>query len=253
MSWWSTFFDEDYSRLWDALTPPERTGAEVDAIWKLLDLQPGMKVLDAPCGYGRIARRLAERGARVTGVDQSEVLLARAEREREGIGEDRLRYLRHDLRLPLAELGHDVALNYFTSLGYGTEEEDLAILTSLASALRPGGRVLVETSHRDGLAARLSRGMKPAYRLPDGTLIVETPVFDAMTGRVETCWYWSGPRGAGEKRASIRVYTVGELLGLLSRAGLRFRSAHAGCSSDPFRAEGPEMGGRVALIAERPS
>jgi hypothetical protein len=55
----------------------------------------------------------------------------------------------------------------------------------------------------------------------------------------------------GEKRASVRTYAIHELVALIERAGLRFVSLHAGCSTAPFRLEGPTLGGRVAILARR--
>ena len=161
------------------------------------------------------------------------------------MSEEKLRYLCHDLRQPLSDSGFDAAINIFSSLGYGTEEDDLATLTTLTQTVRQGGLVLVETMHRDYIIAKL--GSKPAQRLPDGTLVVEEPNFDPIRGRVETTWFWSGPKGSGEKTASIRIYTATELVALLERAGLKFKSAHNGRSTEPF-----EAGGRLALLAERP-
>lgn len=244
--WWRTFFDEHYVSLWGPLQPPEVTEEEADGIWKVLGLAAGVRVLDAPCGYGRISLALAKRGAVVVGVDQSEALLAEAERRRGDVGPDRLRYLRQDLRAPLAEGGFDVALNVFTSLGYGSDEDDVAILKTLAGAVRPGGLVFVETSHRDLLVTRgasESRGV----RLDDGTIIVETPRFDPVAGRMETAWHWSGPNGSGSKPASLRVYCATEIAALVTRAGLRVRSAHAGASEAPFQATKTRLG----LLAEK--
>jgi cyclopropane fatty-acyl-phospholipid synthase-like methyltransferase len=48
--------------------------AEAETIWRLLDLEPGMEVLDLACGHGRIANRLARRGARVMGLDATPAL-----------------------------------------------------------------------------------------------------------------------------------------------------------------------------------
>ena len=57
-------FDEDYLYFYEELLTPERTAAEVELIWKLLELEPGLELLDLACGHGRIANPLAEaRGA----------------------------------------------------------------------------------------------------------------------------------------------------------------------------------------------
>lgn len=249
--WWRSFFDGDYLRLWSALTPADRTEQEVAGLWSLLQLAPGMSVLDAPCGYGRVARPLAERGARVLGVDQSTDLLAKAEADRGDLPTSHLRYLRHDLRDRLAEGGFDAAINIFTCLGYGSEEDDRRILSTLAHAVRPGGFVVVESNHRDAVAAVLSRSPTLSQRLGDGTLVVEEPRLDPLSGRVETAWHWSGPTGSGVKTASLRIYTVTELAELMTSVGLAVRSLHRGLSPDPFVLEGPDMGGRVGLVGVR--
>jgi len=251
MEWWRTFFDDDYVRIWSGFDVATRISGDVDGLWQLLGLRTGSRILDAPCGYGRLSRPLAERGARVLGVDQSETLLAHAEGERGSLEADRLRYLHHDLRQPLPEDGFDAAINVFSSLGYGSEDDDLAILRTLCDALRPGGVLLVETAHRDLAVVNILRGTGMSQRLPDGTLVMHEPRFDAIAGRVEGTWFWSGPSGSGQKTACIRLYSATELVALLERAGLSFRSAHKGFTPEPYRAEPPDMGGRLVLLAER--
>jgi SAM-dependent methyltransferase len=250
-NWWKTFFDLDYIRIWGGADRPTETARQVHAVWQLLALQKGSRVLDAPCGYGRASLPIAKRGATVVGVDQSETLIAEAEKNRGDLATGSLRYLRHDLREALPENGFDAAFNIFSSIGYGSEEDDLSILKTLRLAVRPGGRVLIETMQRDAFAALFGRGVKPAYRLPDGTLVVEEPTFDPISGRANTTWYWSGPDGQGHKSASIRLYTVTELVHMLQSSGLRFLSAHQAHSEEEFRAEGPDMGGPISILTER--
>lgn len=250
-AWWEGFFDADFVRICGPrFTPGEDEAA---ALWRILALSAGCRVLDAPCGYGRVALPLARLGASVLGVDQSVVLLEEAERRRGDFCPERLRYVRHDLRAPLAESSFDVALNLGTSLGYGSEEDDLAVLRTLAAAVHLGGAVAIETIHRDAVAAMLAHALSPAHRLPDGTLVLEEPRLDPVAGRVETTLYWAGPSGSGRKSASIRAYAVSELLRLVERAGLKFRAALHPGSGAPFEARGPFFGGRVLLVGERPA
>ena len=210
--WWKTFFDQDYLRLAEELFNQADSQKQALDLWSMLDLSPGCRILDAPCGWGRLSRELALLGAIVLGVDQSETLLAAAESRRGDMGPERLRYLQHDLRTPLSQTGFDVACNIFTSFGYGTKEDDLALFGTLREAVRAGGRVLVETNHRDSLCAFLAHGAKGSRRLLDGTLFLDEPEFDPISGVMGLNWYWSGPGGSGEKHAKWRAYTPTEMI-----------------------------------------
>ena len=249
--WWKTFFDQDYLKIWRQVFTEEANAKQAAEIWSMLDLSPGCRLLDAPCGWGRLSRPLALLGATVLGVDQSETLLAEAEAQRGELGPERLRYLRHDLRNPLLESGFDVACNIFTSFGYGTEEEDIAMFQTLRGAVRPGGRVVVETNHRDLMCAFIARGSKASRRMPDGTLFVDESDFDAISGIAYLNWYWSGPDGCGEKHAEWRCYTPTQIVGMLERTGLRFAGAYQGLSKTAYKAAGPECGGRLGVVAVR--
>jgi cyclopropane fatty-acyl-phospholipid synthase-like methyltransferase len=173
-AWWEEFFDDDYVAIWSGYVGPEQTETDAAGLWSVLRLVPGQRVLDAPCGWGRLSVALARRGVSVLGVDQSAILLTHAERTRGELNADRLRYSQHDLRHPLSETGFDVAMNVFSSIGYSTEEDDLAVFRTLRAAVRPGGLVFVETMHRDLAVRAIARGAR-GERRADGTLVVETP------------------------------------------------------------------------------
>ncbi|MFI5963876.1 class I SAM-dependent methyltransferase [Streptomyces asoensis] len=100
-------------------------------------LPPGARVLDAGCGTGRIAVRLAELGHRCTGVDVDRSMLAVARR-----ADPELQWLHGDLThldgLGL-EPGFDLALaagNVVPLLAPGTEP---VVVRQLAAVLRTGG------------------------------------------------------------------------------------------------------------------
>src|SRR5690606_4458462 len=117
-----------------------------------LGLHRGDRILDAPCGYGRISLPLARLGLHVTGVDFSADSLAHATEQKGHAALDgSLQYLQGDLRdMELGE-GFPAAINLFSSIGYGSEEDDYRMLANIHGALRPGGALLLDTIHRDAI------------------------------------------------------------------------------------------------------
>jgi len=57
--WWKTFFDQDYLRIWGQMFTEEANRKQAAELWSMLDLNPGCRFLDAPCGWGRLSRPLA--------------------------------------------------------------------------------------------------------------------------------------------------------------------------------------------------
>ncbi|HTJ42490.1 MAG TPA: class I SAM-dependent methyltransferase [Kofleriaceae bacterium] len=246
--WWQSFYDQMYLELWGGFYDEAASAAQADALIAMLGLAPGARVLDAPCGFGRLSRPLAARGMKVTGVDRSQALLDDA-RARGGD----ITYVLHDLRAPLAQQGFDAALNIFSSIGHDDDAGDRAVFATFAHALAPGGRAVVETMHRDVLVARRASGALNNRRTyPDGTVMIEEAKWDPVHGTVESTWRWSGPRGDGEKRSRLRLYAIPELIALVEGAGLHYAAAYQGCSTTPFTGDGPTAGGRVALVFTRP-
>ena len=65
--WWHEFFPA-FRPLFGVVSQ-KNTNAQVRYIIRKMNLKPGRKFLDCPCGIGRIALPLARKGVRVTGVD----------------------------------------------------------------------------------------------------------------------------------------------------------------------------------------
>jgi demethylmenaquinone methyltransferase/2-methoxy-6-polyprenyl-1,4-benzoquinol methylase len=105
------------------------------ALVAAIDARPGQRVLDVATGTGLVASELAERGASVVGLDQSEEMLAVA-RERLG---DRVTFVRGEAeRLPFADEEFD-ALTFTYLLRY--VDDRAATMRELARVVEPGGRI----------------------------------------------------------------------------------------------------------------
>ena len=106
----------------------------------LLGLQPGMKVLDAGCGPGRLAIPAAEtigpRGE-LTALDLQAGMLARVQQKASAAGLSNICFMQGDLgKGTLQEASYDRAM-LVTVLGEIPEQE--AALQEIYQALKPGG------------------------------------------------------------------------------------------------------------------
>jgi SAM-dependent methyltransferase len=178
-------FGDDYLYFYAESTDEGHSDDDAAEIVGRLDLPPGSRILDAPCGPGRIARRLASAGLDVTGVDLSAPFLALAQAE-PGPPGGLITYVQGDLRqLPVAG-PFDAVVCWFTSFGYYDDADCRRVLEEFHRVLRPGGTVLIETMHHDAVVRHFTAA-------PDATVIrrgddaqVDVSRFDPLTGRLVT-------------------------------------------------------------------
>jgi SAM-dependent methyltransferase len=234
-------FDEDW--LWFATRRPVDTAAEVEFAVSALGLAPGERVLDVPCGHGRHAVELARRGLAVTGVDLSEASLELADAAARAAGVD-LDLRSTDMRRLGFHAEFDAALDLFTSIGYGSETDDAAVLGGIRRALRPGGRLLLDTANRAWIEAEFAPSGR--HDLADGTTLFEERTFDAHSGRIESRWTLVLPAGERRRKAySHRLYTAAELSGLVDDAGLVVERIHGDLSGAAWAVDSP----RIVILA----
>ena len=215
MEWWEHFFEGDWVHIHANFWTEEQSAAQADTIERYLELEPGSTVLDVPCGEGRIARQLAARGYRVTGIDQSASLLDLARRTATAAGLD-ISWEERDMRdLPWSAV-FDATVCWWGSFGYLDEAGDAAFLEAVARVLRPGGRLILETHTVETiLPVFQARGWEKAG---DGFALIENR-WDHETGRIEGIWTLVVDGKTTVKSASIRLYTYAEVVKLLSNAG----------------------------------
>jgi ubiquinone/menaquinone biosynthesis C-methylase UbiE len=214
---WDALFGDFYIRAYSG--PELESGAEAQALAaaRLSGCREGGDLLDVPCGFGRHAVPLAAAGYRVVGADRSAALLEEARRRADGAKWPKL--VQADYRdLPFADESFDAALNLFSSLGYLGDEEDTKALAEIGRVLRPGGRLVIETMHRDWLV-RFWRDQSWQL-LGEGRLLLEQRTFDPGSGIVQQTQTVIESSGERESRTfSLRVYAATELLAMLATAG----------------------------------
>ena len=235
-------FGEDYLYFYETLLTDEVDDRQAELVWRLLELETGAEVLDVACGHGRIANRLAERGAVVTGLDADPFFLGRA-REAEAGAE----FLEADMRaLPFGDTTFDAALLWFTSLGYFDDEGNRAVLRELRRVLRPGGRAVLDANNLPLLLATFQR--EGFVRRGVDVMLDEHGEFDDEKRTMETKRTYVRDGAVREIRFTVRYFLPHELREWLLAAGFGTVDL-LGPAGEPFSPESR----RVIAVARAPS
>jgi SAM-dependent methyltransferase len=184
-------------------------GLDEPLVGAILDTLPAGDALDAACGTGRFSVRLAERGHRVIGVDNSPEMLELA-RGKVPTGDFRIGDL-HDL--PLPDRSVDLVL---CSLALAHVPDLRPVVAEMARVTRAGGHIVIADAHHE--------------------LVFRGSVVKAM-----------GPNGEPGLVATFR-HTTGDYLRAALAAGLQVRRCEEpGLPSRDARSQAPPPPPAVAL------
>lgn len=240
-----TYFDGYYKEIWRSLIPDELTVKEVDFMWPYFNLQPGNKVLDLMCGYGRHAIALARRGIEVVAVDNL------------GDYTNEIRETSNKEQLPLKVVKADVtnykiddvfelAICMGNSLNFFSAEDTIKILSNIAAYLKPGGHLLINSWSLAEIAFK-SFKEKSWSQVGDLKFLSDSKLFFHPT-RIETESTIITPDGEMEIKTAIDyIFSINEMESMLRQAGLVLNEIYSIPGRKKFTVGEP----RAYLVAEK--
>lgn len=139
--WFGEWFDSPYYHILYRNRDHREAKRFIDALCDFFHFGADQKIMDLACGKGRHAIYLNQKGLDVTGIDLSEANISYANQ----FANDRLRFVRHDMRQVFAKEQFDCILNMFTSFGYfDTEAENQQAIKAMAYNLKYGGKLVLD-------------------------------------------------------------------------------------------------------------
>ncbi len=242
---WTDFFQEGfYVRAYESRFSKEDTIRDVENVLNLLKPEPGAHFLDWCGGWGRHSIELAKRGFEVTLLDFTPDYIDRAVLDAAEAGVE-INTIRADFRKTPADIQADFAINMFTSgLGYLTEEDDLAALTTLHAALKNGAKVLIDTMNLFWIA----RNYNPHdWRELEGGWLLEDRKFDFLSGRNRSTFTMIAPTGMAERTLEHTIFSPVELAWLLGQTGFKRTSLFGDFEGSEFSFDSR----RIVMLAEK--
>jgi len=113
-----------------------------EAIFPILPVREGDRVLDVGCGFGdtaiKLARLVGSRG-KVVGIDCCDTFLDYARRDVQAAGLDNVTFLRGDAEIALPDTQFDFVFSRFGTMFFANP---VAGLRNMRKALKPGGRMV---------------------------------------------------------------------------------------------------------------
>jgi SAM-dependent methyltransferase len=233
LDWFERFFAGLAVEFWRVVVPEQATAEEAAFLWKHLALSPGARVLDVPCGHGRLSVPLAALGCAVTGVDLSREFLkaARDASHGEPPGAS-IVWHRSDMRRLPWRGSFDAAFCMGNSFGYLDDAGNAAFLAAVARALVPRGRFVLDFGQcAESIFPRLEPHLEVEMA---GFRFAEETRYDIPAARIENVYTIEKDGQSERKLASQRVYLASDVWRLLENAGFEVLEAYGSSGEEPY-------------------
>ncbi len=265
--WFETFFQGAAVEFWNRAVPPALTSTDVTFLERSLQLQPGARVLDVPCGAGRHAIELAKRGYQLTGVDLSGSFLKQAKSRAEESGLDfsilsedspakrpdadpevrrtkSVDFVLGDMRkLDLSPASFDAAYCFGNSFGYLNRDEAVEFCRGVHRALALKRRFAIDT----GCAAESIGNVRQRWHRAGDLVVLSDPRYMASNSRLDIDYTFIQGSVMETRPTSSYVFTAAEIGRILGEAGFAVVAMHGGTNDEPFELGSP----RLLITAER--
>ena len=240
-----TYFDGSYKEIWRTIIPEELTVKEIDFMLPYFNLQPGSKVLDLMCGYGRHAIALARKGMAVTAVDNLSDYINEIKQvtEKESLS---INPIQADVANFTASDTFDLAIIMGNSLNFFNANDTTGILKNVSSHLKPGGHLLINSWSIAEIAIKNFKDKSWSY-VGDMKFLVDSKYL-FHPARIEAESTMIASDGNIEiKKGVDYIFSINEMEAMFNKAGLLLKEIYSIPGKKKFTVGEP----RAYIVAEK--
>lgn len=200
-----------------------------------IPLQKHWRIIDFCCGYGRLAKIFSSEGYKVTGIDLSEFFINEAKKmfsEKNLQGEFKI----CDVRTFNEKAVYNLGINFFTSFGYFSDEENQLTFKNLCESIVKNGWVVIDYFNPDFVKNNIVE--KEKFEFNSSEILIERKIENDRVNKIIVI----KTNDREEKYfESIRIYELNDFKNLFERNGFIFFKVFGDYDGNPFNSNSPRM------------
>ncbi|MBM4174734.1 MAG: class I SAM-dependent methyltransferase [Ignavibacteria bacterium] len=241
LDWYKIWFDSSYYRDVYSLRNENEAVVFLNLIEKEIRPSADWKILDFCCGAGRLSIELAERGYTVDAFDLSKNMLS--------IIKEKSQKKNFKLNLDVCDMRdfdqlnkYDLTINFFTSFGYFTAEENDKVLSNMVNSLRENGWLVLDFFNSEHIKNSLVES-EESERL--GLKIIQKRWIEGNRINKEIIIRKNG--NSDTFFESVHMYSKGDLVKMLELRNMRIHKLFGDYSGSNFNSKSP----RTIIFAQK--
>ena len=223
----------------------------IEFLVHVLDLKPGMRLLDVACGSGVHALALARREIEVVGLDIAPSLVRHCREQAAAAGLTNVTFVEGDMRELAYHEEFDALTILGVSFGFFDDEGNQRVLEGIARALKPEGRAFLQLA--DPITFVESQKQRCYWREhPEGIYWTKT-WYDPYTGVNHAEFRFTDNDGVThlwDDHERVRLYTLPELRQMFTQAGLEIAAVYGDVLLPPIF-YGPDWHREMNVVGRR--
>jgi len=232
--WYKSMFEAKLAKYWILLSDLRKEETEQQIAF-LKDTLPQGLTLDHCCGPGRLSIALSKDRS-VVGLDLSRDLLNEAKKRGKNAKAKNFYLIRSDMRhLPFKPEVFDSVINFWTSFGYFSEQENELVINEIAQVMRVKGTFLIHIANPETL---IKVYQEKDWSEQEQFFLLEQRNWDWENKRMKCRWIYVDKASGEIKETSFdhRLYSFSELRRLFEAQGLKITDVYGSFTKEKFDA-----------------
>ena len=245
-NWNKDFFNQLYYELF-MYRDKDKVDFETEIIRQLTKLSPQSKIGDFCCGVGDILKSFEDKGYQTYGVDFSTDYVNIAHKKYQQKNVVHGNALTYDFKQQF-----DLTINWFSSFGYFSEEQNILLLENMYKHTKIGGKIIIELFNSYDVIRNFKEQFEYTKEYQGKTIyITRNSKLDLNQRRLEQLWSFKMNNDIKTMNTSNHFYFIDELITKLQSVCFKNIDCYERPETDLIFKEATIFSKRLIFIGEK--